>query len=107
VWTADKPFDHQGAHYRFEQAYSEVKPLQQPQLDLLRWASEAAIPVAGRHADVYALWGESLEQVRELTGRVRAEAARHGREISFSVSFRPILAATEEQAWGACRTHPR
>jgi alkanesulfonate monooxygenase len=99
VWTADKPFDHQGAHYRFEQAYSEVKPLQQPQLDLLRWASEAAIPVAGRHADVYALWGESLEQVRELTGRVRAEAARHGREISFSVSFRPILAATEEQAW--------
>ncbi len=100
VWTADKPFDHQGAHYRFEQAYSEVKPLQQPQLPIFfGGASEAAIPVAGRHADVYALWGESLEQVRELTGRVRAEAARHGREISFSVSFRPILAATEEQAW--------
>jgi alkanesulfonate monooxygenase len=30
---------------------------------------------------------------------VRAEAASHGRRIRFSVSFRPILAATEGQAW--------
>jgi len=62
-------------------------------------ASEAAIPVAGRYADVYALWGESLDQARELTTRVRAEAARHGRSVRFSVSFRPILAETEEAAW--------
>ena len=62
-------------------------------------ASEAAIPVAGKHADVYALWGESLDQARELTGRVRAEAAKHGRSVRFSVSFRPILAETEDKAW--------
>ncbi|MEK5768568.1 LLM class flavin-dependent oxidoreductase, partial [Acinetobacter schindleri] len=53
----------------------------------------------GKYADVYALWGESLEQARELTTRVRAEAAKHGRGVRFSVSFRPILAETEEQAW--------
>lgn len=100
VWTATAPFDHEGQFYRFEQAYSEVKPVQQPHVPIFfGGASEAAIPVAGKHADIYALWGESLDQVRELTGRVRAEAARHGRQISFSVSFRPILAATEEQAW--------
>jgi alkanesulfonate monooxygenase len=62
-------------------------------------ASEAALRVAGKHADVYALWGETQAQVREITARVRAEASRHGREIRFSLSFRPILADTEEAAW--------
>ncbi|MFJ3058680.1 LLM class flavin-dependent oxidoreductase [Herbaspirillum sp. NPDC087042] len=100
VWTSGEPFDHHGEFYRVEQAFSEVRPVQQPHLPIFfGGASEAAIPVAGRHADIYALWGESLDQVRELTGRVRAEAAGHGRKISFSVSFRPILAATEDAAW--------
>ena len=100
LWTSDKPFDHEGKHYRFEAGFSEVKPLQQPHVPVyFGGASEAAIPVAGKHADVYALWGESLDQVKELTTRVRAEAAKHGRHVRFSVSFRPILAATEGQAW--------
>jgi len=104
VWQADKPFDHEGAHYRALNAFSEVKPLQtrngRPHVPVyFGGASEAAIPVAGKYADVYALWGESLEQARELTTRVRAEAAKHGRSVRFSVSFRPILAETEEQAW--------
>lgn len=31
VWTADKPFDHEGAYYRvWEGAWSEVKPVQAP-----------------------------------------------------------------------------
>jgi alkanesulfonate monooxygenase SsuD/methylene tetrahydromethanopterin reductase-like flavin-dependent oxidoreductase (luciferase family) len=37
------------------------------------------IEVAGRHADVYALWGESLAAVADTVARVRAAAARHGR----------------------------
>lgn len=105
IWTHEKPFDHQGAHYRFDAGFSEVKPLQRdaagrPHVPVyFGGASDAAIPVAGRHADVYALWGESLDQVRELTARVRAEAAIHGRSVRFSVSFRPILAETEDAAW--------
>jgi len=100
LWTSDEPFDHEGRHYRFEKGFSEVKPVQQPHVPIyFGGASAAAIPVAGRHADVYALWGESLEQARELTGRVRAEAAKHGRRPRFSVSFRPILADTEAKAW--------
>ncbi|MDP9899853.1 LLM class flavin-dependent oxidoreductase [Variovorax ginsengisoli] len=104
VWTSDKPFDHEGPHYRYQRAFSEVKPVQtrhgKPHVPVyFGGASEAAIPVAGKYADVYALWGESLDQARELTTRVRAEAARHGRSVRFSVSFRPIVAATEEAAW--------
>jgi alkanesulfonate monooxygenase len=100
IWTSDQPFDHHGKYYRFEAGFSEVKPLQQPHVPVyFAGASEAAIPVAGKHADVYALWGESLDQARELTGRVRSEAAKTGRTVRFSVSFRPILAATEDAAW--------
>ena len=100
LWTSDQPVDHEGQHYRFEAGFSEVKPLQQPHVPIyFGGASDAAIPVAGKHADVYALWGESLDQVKELTTRVRAEAATHGRQVRFSVSFRPILAPTEGQAW--------
>lgn len=100
VWTEDEPFDHAGRFYRFERAFSEVKPKQSPHVPIyFGGASAPALAVAGKHANVYALWGESKQQVAEQIARVRAEAAKHGRELRFSVSFRPILAATEKAAW--------
>ena len=100
IWTGDSPFDHTGTYYRFEGGFSEVKPLQKPHIPIyFGGASAPAIDVAGRHADIYALWGESHDQVREQVARVRASAARYGRQIRFSVSFRPILAETEAAAW--------
>ncbi len=100
IWTSDTPFDHEGKYYRFERGFSEVKPVQQPHIPVyFGGASAPALEIAGRHADVYALWGESKAQVREQVTRVRAEAAKHGRTVRFSVSFRPILADTEATAW--------
>jgi alkanesulfonate monooxygenase len=100
VWTESEPFNHEGRYYRFEQAFSEVKPKQAPYVPIyFGGASAPALEVAGKHADVYALWGESKDQVHEQVTRVRAEAAKHGRTVRFSVSFRPILAATEKAAW--------
>ena len=55
--------------------------------------------MAGKHADIFALWGETQAQVRETIARVSAAAARHGRKVRFSLSLRPVLAATEEEAW--------
>jgi len=99
-WTSTAPFDYQGTYYQVEQAFSAVKSPQQPHIPVyFGGASDAAIRVAGKHADVYALWGETYAQVAELVGRVRAEAARHGRKIRFSLSLRPILADTEAKAW--------
>jgi alkanesulfonate monooxygenase len=100
VWTGEKPVDHEGRYYRIKGASPEVRTVQQPHLPIyFGGASEAALRVAGKHADVYALWGETQAQVREIVTRVRAEAAQHGREVRFSLSFRPILAETEEAAW--------
>lgn len=100
VWTEDQPFDHEGSYYKVKGATSEVKPLQQPYVPIFfGGASGPALQVAGKHADVYALWGESLAQAGDLVRRVRAEAAQHGRTVEFSISFRPIIAKTEEEAW--------
>lgn len=100
IWTSAAPFDHAGRYYRFEGGFSEVKPVQKPQIPIyFGGASAPAIEAAGRHADIYALWGETHEQVREQVALVRASAGRHGRQIGFSVSFRPILAETEARAW--------
>ena len=99
-WTSETPFDYSGRFYQVEQAFGAVKPLQQPHIPIyFGGSSDAAIPVAGKHADVYALWGESQAQVRESIARVRAAAAKHGRQIRFSLSLRPVIADTEEAAW--------
>lgn len=100
-WTSDKPFDYEGKYYTVRQAFSLVKPYRDEGIPVwIAGASDAAIQVAGRHADTFALWGETHDQVRELLARVRHAAARNGRpEPRFSLSLRPILADTEEAAW--------
>jgi alkanesulfonate monooxygenase len=100
IWTETGAVDHAGTYYRFVGASTAMRCVQQPRIPIyFGGASDAAIAVAGKHADVYALWGETHAQVRELTARVRAAAAQYGREVRFSLSFRPILAATEDAAW--------
>lgn len=100
VWTEDGPIDHAGEHYRLEGARSQVRPLQRPHPPIsFGGSSDAAIEVAARHADVYALWGEPLADAAAHVERVLAAAARHGRRPRISMSFRPILADTEAAAW--------
>jgi alkanesulfonate monooxygenase len=100
-WTSDKPFTYSGKYYRVENGFSQVKPYRPEGIRIyFGGASDAAIDVAGKHADTFALWGESYAQVREQTARVRAAVARHGRPAPrFSLSVRPIIADTEEHAW--------
>ena len=101
IWTEPGPtVDHEGRFYRFAGASTAQRCVQQPRIPIyFGGASDAAIAVSAKHADVYALWGETQEQVREITGRLRAEAATHGRTVRVSLSLRPILAATEDEAW--------
>ncbi|KAF1042888.1 LLM class flavin-dependent oxidoreductase [Xylophilus sp.] len=101
VWTSGQPFDHEGRYYKVAGAFSEVKPVHGHIPIYFSGSSDAAIRVAAKHADVYMLWGEPVEQVRDVVRRVRAAAAEAGREnaIRFSLSLRPVLADTEEAAW--------
>jgi alkanesulfonate monooxygenase len=102
AWTAEEPFSYQGRHYQIEDFYSSVKSPQHPRINLyFGGSSAAAYRVGGKHADVYALWGEPLAETKEQIDSVNEAARKAGRETPprISVSFRPILGPTEELAW--------
>ena len=103
VWTATEPFDHQGEFYQLEGAYSQARCRQWPHLPLFfGGASDIALDVASRRADLLALWGEPRAAIAERIADVRGRVAASGRDperMRFSLSARPILADTEEKAW--------
>jgi len=102
AWTAAEPFSYHGRHYQVEDFYSAVKSPQHPRINLyFGGSSAAAYRVGGKHADVYALWGEPLAETKEQIDSVNEAARKAGRDTPprISVSFRPILGPTEELAW--------
>src|SRR3954452_7147453 len=106
IWTEPGPtVDHEGKFYRFKGASTAIRCVQHPRIPIyFGGASDAAIAVSAKHADVYALWGETHAQVREITARLHADAAKHNRSVRVSLSLRPILAATEDEAWAKAET---
>ena len=104
TWTAEAPFDYDGEFYQLRRATSEVKPSQQPHIPIyFGGMSGPAFAIGPKYADCYAMWGEPVASVAEQIGQVRAEAGKWGRSPRFSVSFRPIIAPTEEAAWTKAR----
>ena len=100
AWTATTPFSHEGRFYRFEDFVSQVRPVHGSIPLYFSGSSPAAYATGVKHADVAMFWGEPLAQTAEQIASVRAAAAAAGRPVPrFSVSFRPILGATEELAW--------
>ena len=102
TWTEDGPFSHHGRYYQVADVHAEIRPLQRPRIPVyFGGSSAAAYRVGGRHADVFALWGEPLAETAEQIAAVRAAAEAAGRTEPprVSVSFRPILGPTEELAW--------
>jgi alkanesulfonate monooxygenase len=102
AWTGEAPFDYQGRYYRLEDFHTDVRSPQRPRIPLyFGGSSDAAYRVGGKHADIFALWGEPLAQTAEQIASVRAAAQAAGRATPprISVSFRPILGPTEDLAW--------
>ena len=100
LWSEDAPFDFEGEFYRYENAFSSVKPVASGSIPLyFAGASAPAIDVGAAEADVYAFWGEPREQVTARMKTINDAAAKVGRRLRFSLSLRPIIADTEEEAW--------
>ena len=103
IWTETEPFDHDGEFYRLQAAYSQARCRQRPHVPLFfGGASDIALDVASRRADLFALWGEPRAsiagRIADVRGRVAA-AGRNPADMRFSLSARPILAETEAKAW--------
>jgi alkanesulfonate monooxygenase len=100
VWTEDGPISHEGKYYKFEDFQSNVKPYQQAIPVSVGGSSPEAYRVGGRQGDIFGLWGEPLKETAEQIASVNAEADAAGRpHPRIWVSFRPIVAPTDELAW--------
>lgn len=100
VWSEPTPFDHTGEFFRYEGAFTSVKPATADGIPLyFAGASPAAIETGAAQADVYAFWGEPRAAVADRIATIDRAAARCGRRMRYSVSLRPIVADTENEAW--------
>ncbi len=100
IWNEDTPFDYEGEFFRYEAAFSSVKPVSPGGIPLFfAGASPPAIEVGAAQADVYAFWGEPREAVAARMKTINEGAAKNGRTMRYSLSLRPIIADTEKEAW--------
>jgi alkanesulfonate monooxygenase len=102
TWTAEAPFDHEGEFYRTKGTYSAIRCARQPHIPVYGGGgSDAAIAALAPELDVFMLWGEPLKETAAFMKRVTDGSA--GRNPTFSLSTRPILAETEDKAWDRAR----
>jgi len=100
LWSEDAPFDFEGEFFRYVGAFSSVKPVTPGDIPLyFAGASAPAIEVGAAYADVYAFWGEPRAAVAARMESINAVAAKFGRTLRYSISLRPIIADTENEAW--------
>ncbi len=101
VWTATEPFDHAGTYYQFEDFVSRIRPVNGTIPISVGGSSDDAYRVGGALADIFGLWGEPLAETWQQMERVAGQARAAGRDDvpRTWVTFRPIVAATDELAW--------
>lgn len=101
AWASTEPFDHDGKYYQFKNFASKVRPVNGTIPVSVGGSSDDAYRVGGELADIFGLWGEPLKETREQIDRVNAAADAAGRtdRPRIWVTFRPILAETDELAW--------
>ena len=97
AWGAE-PADFEGRHYRVAGATTLAAPDPVPPI-YFGGSSDAALPVAARHADVYLTWGEPPAAVAEKIERVRKLADDLGRAPRFGIRLHVITRDTPDEAW--------
>jgi alkanesulfonate monooxygenase len=101
AWHETRPWDHDGRFYQFENFVAGFRPVNGTIPVSVGGSSDAAYRVGGALGDIFGLWGEPLRETREQMDRVAAQARLAGRPAGPRtwVTFRPIVAKTDELAW--------
>jgi alkanesulfonate monooxygenase len=63
--------------------------------------SEDAREAAAQGCDVYLMWPDKMEAVKEIVGDLTARAAKHGRKLKFGYRVHVVVRETEEAARAA------
>ena len=106
VWTSTEAFSHHGEFYDFDGFVSDIRPTRGTIPVSVGGSSAEAYQVGGSRGDIFGLWGEPLKDTQDQIDRVNEEAAKAGRadRPRIWVTFRPIIAPTEELAWERAHT---
>lgn len=103
AWLSSEPFDFDGRFYTIKGHSNRVRPYAgRKSIPIsVGGSSPEAYRIGGSLADIFGLWGEPLKETKEQIDRIYAEAAKAGRtdRPRIWVTFRPIVAETEELAW--------
>ena len=99
AWTGE-PFSLDGRHLSVDGAVVADPPDPLPTI-YFGGSSDAALPVAARHSDVYLTWGEPPAQAGEKIERVRRLAEAEGRTLRFGIRLHILTRDTSEEAWAA------
>ncbi len=102
AWTEQEPFSFAGKFYRFDDFGPGFRTYSGEPIPIsIGGQSDEAFEVGAAKADWFTFnAGESIAQVREDIERVHGIAARAGRpDPRIWVTFRPIVAATDQLAW--------
>ena len=102
AWASADPFDWEGKYYQFKGFSNRVRPANGSSIPIsVGGSSDEAYRIGGSLADIFGLWGEPLKETKQQIDRIYAEADKAGRtdRPRIWVTFRPIVAATEELAW--------
>jgi alkanesulfonate monooxygenase len=101
AWTETTPWSHAGRFYRFENFVAGFRPVSGTIPVSVGGSSDAAYRVGGALGDIFGLWGEPLKETSEQMAKVADYAGRAGRTDTPRtwVTFRPIVAPTDELAW--------
>ncbi len=102
AWTEQAPFSHEGHHYRFDDFGPALPTFSGAPIPVsVGGSSDAAYRVGGALGDIFGLWGEPLADTRDQIARVAEQARLAGRDDTprIWVTFRPIVAETDELAW--------
>lgn len=105
AWASPDAFDWDGKYFQFKDFANRVQPIGGPKAIQVSvgGSSPEAYRIGGSLADIFGLWGEPLKETQEQIDRIYAEAAKAGRPADdrprIWVTFRPIVAETDELAW--------
>ncbi|KAL4930405.1 LLM class flavin-dependent oxidoreductase [Aspergillus undulatus] len=96
-----EPFDWESPYYKFKQFSNAVRPVNGTIPVSVGGSSDDAYRIGGSLADIFGLWGEPLKETKDQIDRIYAEAEKAGRtdRPRIWVTFRPIVAETDDLAW--------
>lgn len=98
AWT-EKKWNHEGKYFKIEGGNVFPRPYQKPHPPFyFGGASEAAQKVGAEDSDIYLLWGETPDMVRERIEGMKSRAADIGRTLRFGLRIHVVARETDAEA---------